>query len=340
MTTALVAALPAGVPASIPSPSSGVWHLGPVPIRAYALCILAGIAVAVWVTGRRLLDRGHAVEKAVDISAWAVPFGIVGGRLYHVITTPDPYFGEGGHPIHAFFIWQGGLGIWGAIALGTLGAWIGARRHGVPLMDFADAAVPGVAVAQALGRWGNWFNNELYGRRTDVPWKLEIHCWDQAAGHATTCPGSSSTVLGYFHPTFLYESLFCLVLALVLVVVDRRFRLRRGQLFGLYVAGYPIGRIVVELMRSDEAHRILGQRVNVWTSILVFLLGLAIVWANRTRPVALPGGASSTPTGDGSGELAGEPVPASAQDAPDQPSGAEGDGDVHGERTVTSHHTE
>ena len=291
MTAALPAALagvaPTGLPAVIPSPSSGVWHLGPLPLRAYALCILAGIAVAVWVTGRRLVDRGHPVEKAIDISAWAVPFGIVGGRLYHVITTPEPYWGEGGQPLHALFIWQGGLGIWGAIALGTLGAWIGARRHGVPLLDYADAAVPGVAIAQAIGRWGNWFNNELYGRPTDVPWALEIHCWDQSAGRATACPGSTSTVLGTFHPTFLYECLFLLVLALVLVLVDRRFPLRRGQLFGLYVAGYPLGRIVVEKMRTDEAEKILGQRLNVWTSVVVFLLGLAIVWWNRRRPVAL-----------------------------------------------------
>jgi len=276
-----------GVPGTIPSPTSGVWHLGPFPLRAYALCILAGIAVAVWVTGRRLVDRGHASEKAIDISAWAVPFGIVGGRLYHVLTTPDPYFGEGGNPLHALYIWQGGLGIWGAIALGTLGAWIGARRHGVPLLDYADAAVPGVALAQALGRWGNWFNNELHGEPTTLPWGLKVYEWDQSAGHAVSDAQGNPVVAGIFHPTFLYESLFCLLLALALVLADRRFALRRGQLFGLYVMGYPLGRIVFELMRTDEAHEILGQRVNVWTSVLVFLLGLAIVWANRRRPVAV-----------------------------------------------------
>jgi prolipoprotein diacylglyceryl transferase len=276
-----------GLPAAIPSPTTGVWHLGPFPLRAYALCILAGIAVAVWITGRRMVERGHPAEKALDISAWAVPFGILGGRIYHVITTPDPYFGEGGNPVHALYIWEGGLGIWGAIALGTLGAWIGARRSGVPLLDYADSAVPGVAVAQAVGRWGNWFNNELHGRETDLPWGLTIHCWDQEAGRAVTCPGSTSTVLGTFHPTFLYEAVFCLVLALVLVLLDRRLRLRRGQLFGIYVMGYPLGRVVVELMRDDTAHHILGQRVNVWTSLLVFLLGVAIVWLSRRRPVAV-----------------------------------------------------
>ena len=271
------------LPTAIPSPTTGVWHLGPFPIRAYALCILAGIVVAVWITGRRLVDRGHPREKAVDISAWAVPFGIVGGRLYHVITTPQPYFGAGGHPLRAFYIWEGGLGIWGAVALGAVGAWIGARRHGVPFLDFADAAVPGVAVAQALGRWGNWFNNELYGRPTNVPWALTIHEWDQSAGRALRDAAGHPIVLGTFHPTFLYESLWCLLLALGLVLADRRLSLRRGQIFGLYIAGYPLGRVVVELMRSDEANHILGLRVNVWTSIVVFLFGVYLVWRLRHR---------------------------------------------------------
>ncbi|KRF22563.1 prolipoprotein diacylglyceryl transferase [Phycicoccus sp. Soil802] len=283
-----LAALPSALPGSLPSPSSGVWHLGPFPLRGYALCILAGIVVAVWITGRRLVDRGHAKEKAVDISAWAVPFGIIGGRIYHVITTPEPYFGAGGHPLKALYIWEGGLGIWGAISLGALGAWIGARRHGVPFLDYIDAAAPGVAVAQALGRWGNWFNNELYGRPTDLPWGLTIHEWDQSAGHAVRDANGKAIVLGTFQPTFLYESLWCLLLALVLVLVDRRWALRKGQLFGLYVIGYPMGRIVFELMRSDEANLIFGVRVNVWTSILVFLLGIAIVWFGRRREVAVP----------------------------------------------------
>jgi prolipoprotein diacylglyceryl transferase len=281
------------LPASIPSPTTGVWHLGPFPIRAYALCILAGIVVAVWMTGRRLVDRGHRRELAIDISAWAVPFGIVGGRLYHVITTPQPYFGAGGHPIRALYIWQGGLGIWGAVALGALGAWIGARRQGVPFLDFVDAAAPGVAVAQAMGRWGNWFNNELYGRPTSVPWGLTIHEWDQSAGHAVRDAAGHPVVLGTFQPTFLYESLWCLLLALGLVLADRRLSLRRGQVFGLYVAGYPLGRIVFELMRSDEANHILGLRVNVWTSIVVFLFGVFLVWWARRREPAVSAAPSS-----------------------------------------------
>jgi prolipoprotein diacylglyceryl transferase len=281
------------LPGTLPSPTSGVWHLGPFPLRGYALCILAGIVAAVWISGRRLVDRGYASEKAIDIAAWAVPFGIVGGRIYHVITTPQPYFGEGGHPLKALYIWEGGLGIWGAISLGALGAWLGARRHGVSFHDYADAAAPGIAVAQALGRWGNWFNNELYGRQTDVPWGLTIHEWDNAAGHAVRDSAGNPVVLGTFHPTFLYESLWCLLLALVLVLVDRRFALRKGQLFGLYVVGYPLGRVVFELMRSDTANEIFHVRVNVWTSIVVFVLGLALVRAGRRREVAVPRGSAS-----------------------------------------------
>ena len=159
-----------------------------------------------------------------------------------------------------------------------MGAWIGCRRNGVRFLDFADSAAPGVAVAQALGRWGNWFNNELYGRHTDVPWALTIHRWDQSAGEAVRDASGNPIVLGTFHPTFLYESLWCLVLALLLVLADRRFDLRRGQLFALYIAGYPLGRVVFEFMRSDEANRILGLRVNVWMSALVFLLGVALFW--------------------------------------------------------------
>lgn len=269
--------------AEIPSPTSGVWWLGPLPVRAYALCILLGIVVALWVCGRRLASRGHDPDKALEVAYWAVPFGIIGGRIYHVITTPQPYFGEGGRPLDALKIWQGGLGIWGAVALGFVGAWIGCRRAGIPILAYADAAVPGVALAQALGRWGNYFNNELYGEPTTVPWGLQIHEWSN--GQAVRGPDGQPVVLGVFHPTFLYESIWCVLVAVALIFVDRRRRLHRGQVFGLYVLLYPVGRLVWELMRSDPANHVLGLRVNVWVSILVFLLGLAIVrWAGRTQP--------------------------------------------------------
>ncbi|WP_395653310.1 prolipoprotein diacylglyceryl transferase [Phycicoccus elongatus] len=273
------------LPASIPSPTVGVWHVFGIPLRAYALCILAGIAVAIWLTDRRLRVRGGAPGAVLDVSMYAVIAGIIGGRLYHVITTPEPYWGKDGNPWAALRIWEGGLGIWGAIAMGALGAWFGCRRHGVRFLDFADAAVPGVALAQGIGRWGNWFNNELYGRATDQPWGLVIHQWDQSAGRAVLDAQGTPVVIGTFQPTFLYEFAFVVVLAVVLILLDRRFALHRGQLFGLYIMGYPLGRIFIEKMRTDTAELILGQRLNVWTSILVFLLGAVIFWwtGKRTR---------------------------------------------------------
>ncbi|HEY8729520.1 MAG TPA: prolipoprotein diacylglyceryl transferase family protein, partial [Acidothermaceae bacterium] len=152
------------LPSYLPSPSQGVWHLGPVPIRGYALCLIAGIFVAVFVTRRRWVARGRNGDDVWAIATWAVPFGILGGRLYHVITDPELYFKKGEHPIHALYVWRGGLGIWGAVALGAVGAWIGCRRRGVRLQDFADALAPGLVLAQAIGRWGNYFNQELFGR--------------------------------------------------------------------------------------------------------------------------------------------------------------------------------
>jgi prolipoprotein diacylglyceryl transferase len=303
------------VTASIPSPEQSVWFIGLFPIRAYAMLILAGIIVAVWITQRRLEERGGTPGQALDVAVWAVPFGIVGGRLYHVLSSPQPYFGEGGHPLDAFKIWQGGLGIWGAVALGTVGAWIGCRRHGVRLLDFADAAAPGVAVAQGIGRWGNYFNNELYGARTDLPWGLEIHCWDQGAGVATTCQGSTTNVLGTFQPTFLYESLWCLVIALALVLVDRWFSLARGQLFALYGMLYTIGRGFIEMLRTDEANYVLGLRLNVWTSAIVFAGAAFAFWRFGKRAVAEPSTEVTDET-DETEELSTEETDERAKDEP------------------------
>ncbi|MHA7127515.1 prolipoprotein diacylglyceryl transferase [Janibacter indicus] len=272
-------------PAALPSPTVGVLELGPLTIHAYALCILAGIAAAIWIGDRRLRDRGGEAGVVLDVAMWAVPFGIVGGRIYHVITTPQPYFGEGGHPIDALKIWEGGLGIWGAVALGAVGAWIGCRQLRVSFLTFADAVVPGILVAQAIGRWGNWFNNEIYGPATDLPWGLEIHRWDGATGRAAVDAAGDPVVLGTFHPTFLYESLFLLVLAVALLVLDRRLRLAPGQVMALYIAGYPVGRFFIEMLRTDAANTILGLRVNIWTSLAVFVLGvvLYIVLGRRAR---------------------------------------------------------
>ena len=298
----------------IPSPTQSVWYVGPVPIRAYAMCILAGIIVAVWLTQRRLAARGVPTGVAIDIAAWAVPFGIIGGRIYHVITDNHLYFGPGKNPADALKIYEGGLGIWGAIALGALGAWIGCRRSGVDFRDFIDAAAPGVAIAQAMGRFGNWFNNELHGAPTDLPWRLKVYEFDQSAGRAVVGPDGSPVVLGYFHPTFLYEALWVLALAAFLIWLGRRFDLARGQVFAAYVMGYPIGRIIVENMRTDPATHILGQRVNTWTSILVFLLGLWLWrWFGRRAD------ARAVPAVGAPGSPVDEADAADEADHPDEP---------------------
>ncbi len=261
--------------ASIPSPAQGTWYLGPVPLRAYALCIIAGIVAACWITEKRWVARGGRPGEVLDIAIWAVPFGILGGRLYHVLTTPQPYFGEGGDPLRAFAVWEGGLGIWGAIALGGVGAWIACRRRGIPLPVFADAIAPGLLVAQAIGRLGNWFNQELFGRPTTLPWALEIdpvHRPDAYAAFAT------------FHPTFLYELLWNLAAAAVVVWADRRFRLSHGRAFALYVALYCAGRLWIEVLRVDEANRVLGVRLNVVTCLVVGALAVAYLVWQRGRP--------------------------------------------------------
>ena len=268
--------------ASIPSPTQSVWHLGPFPVRAYALCIIAGILLAVWLTTRRWVERHGRPEHVWDVAAWAIVFGILGGRLYHVISDPELYFKSGEHPLNALKIWDGGLGIWGAIALGTLGAWIGCRRRGVDLRVFADAAVPGVIFAQAIGRMGNWFNNELYGSSTSLPWGLKVHCLDVSTGHTTrfgtadggqVCNGSA-LVHGMYQPTFLYELLWDAAIGVLLLVVDRKLRLGRGNVMALYVMGYTAGRVWIEALRTDHANHILGLRLNVWTAIIVFAGGL------------------------------------------------------------------
>ncbi|WP_438315076.1 prolipoprotein diacylglyceryl transferase [Streptomyces sp. HUAS TT3] len=258
--------------AYIPSPSTGVVHLGPIPLRGYAFCIIIGVFVAVWLGNKRWIARGGKPGTVADIAVWAVPFGLVGGRLYHVITDYQLYFGEGRNWVDAFKIWEGGLGIWGAIALGALGAWIGCRLRGIPLPAWADALAPGIALAQAIGRWGNWFNQELYGRATDLPWAVKIS-------------DGANRVAGTYHPTFLYESLWCLGVAGLVLWADKRFKLGHGRAFALYVAAYCVGRSWIEYMRVDEAHHILGVRLNVWTSIIVFLLAVTyFVLSAKLRP--------------------------------------------------------
>lgn len=254
--------------AAIPSPTTAVWHLGPVPIRAYALCLMAGIVLAVWWTDKRLQNRGHRPGTATDLAVWAVPIGIVGARIYHLITSPQGYVEE---PIRALYIWEGGISIWGAVAGGALGTWIGCRRLEIRLSDVADAVAPALPVAQAVGRLGNWFNNEVYGRLTTLPWGLEIH--DMSTGRLLP---------GLYHPVFLYEALWNLGVAALVWFLDRRRRFTRGRGFALYVMGYTAGRFWIELLRADEANTVLGVRVNVFTTVVLFVL--ALVYYLRTRP--------------------------------------------------------
>ena len=286
--------------ATIPSPDRGVWQLGPVPIRAYALFIIVGIIAAIWWGERRLVARGGQPGTMTDIAVFAVPFGLVGGRIYHVLTDWQKYFGAGGDPLDALKIWQGGLGIWGAIALGALGAWIGARRRGVPLTVVADAAVPGIVLAQAIGRLGNWFNQELFGGETSLPWGLEIYRRvDPDTGELNDLVGvSTGELVGVYHPTFLYELLWNVGIVLLLLWAERRWRLGRGRVFALYVAAYTVGRFWIELLRIDPATMVFGVRINVITSVVVFLGAVAYLLLVRGPREVLAPTADAEPTPD------------------------------------------
>jgi prolipoprotein diacylglyceryl transferase len=262
--------------AYLPSPDQGVWHLGPFPLRAYALCIIAGVVVAIWLGEKRWVARGGKPGQVGDIAIWAVPFGLVGGRLYHVITDYQLYFGDGQDPVAALYIWQGGLGIWGAIGLGALGAYIACRRNKVKFLPLADALAPGIVIAQAIGRWGNWFNQELFGKPTTLPWALEIDPLHRPEGYEQ---------FATFQPTFLYEFLWNLGVAALVIWADRRFKLGYGRAFALYVASYTLGRGWIEYMRIDTVNHIGGLRLNVWTSIILFVAAVAFfVWSAKRHP--------------------------------------------------------
>ncbi|ABK68221.1 prolipoprotein diacylglyceryl transferase [Mycobacterium avium subsp. hominissuis] len=282
--------------AYFPSPPQGVWHLGPVPIRAYALFIIAGIVAALLIGDRRWEARGGERGVIYDIALWTVPFGLVGGRLYHLATDWRTYWGPGGAGFGAAVrIWDGGLGIWGAVALGAVGAWIGCRRHGIPLPAFADALAPGIILAQAIGRLGNYFNQELYGRETTLPWGLEIFYRRDPSGYIDphSLDGvSTGQVALVVQPTFLYELLWNLLIFVALLYADRRLTLGHGRLFALYVAGYCVGRFCVELLRDDTATHIAGIRINSFTSTFVFIGAVVYLMAapkGREDPESLRG---------------------------------------------------
>jgi prolipoprotein diacylglyceryl transferase len=253
-----------------------VVHLGPVPIRAYALCIILGVLVAVVVGDRRYQKRGGRKGAIADVATWAVPFGLVGARIYHLATNPELYWGGPGRPgtIGALKVWDGGLGIWGGVLMGALGAWIACRRYHLDFAVVADSLAPALPLAQAVGRWGNWFNQELYGRPTGLPWGLHIDVAHRIPGYLT---------VAYYQPTFLYESIWDVGIALVVIVADRGQRFTRGRAFALYVMLYTIGRGWIEALRIDDAHRFFHLRLNDWTALIVFIAAAAYFVIARPR---------------------------------------------------------
>ena len=283
MPTLLTMPFTAALTAGIPSPSSAVWYLGPIPVRAYALCILTGVFVAVWWSDRRYRARGGRPELVLDVAIVAVPAGIVGARLYHVISSPDDYFGPNGDLARIPQTWQGGLGIWGGIAGGVLAGVLLLRHRGLRVAPLADAVAPTLLVAQAIGRLGNWFNQELYGSPTTLPWGLRIDEAHLPAG-STYPPGT------LFHPTFLYEALWNLAGAVLLVWIGRRMVARSGvtggRLLWIYLMVYTAGRVWIEMLRIDEAETVLGLRLNVWTSIVIFLVGAIGLFLSSRRPLS------------------------------------------------------
>jgi prolipoprotein diacylglyceryl transferase len=261
--------------ASIPSPDSNSISIGPLELRAYGLMIALGVIVAVELARRRFAQRGLDPDDMSAIALWAVPAGLIGSRLYHVITDWRRFAEDDGW-LDAFKIWEGGLGIPGGVIAGVLvGLWVGKRR-GVPLAEGLDAAIPGVPLAQAIGRLGNWFNQELFGEPTTVPWALEIDPERRPVGY---------TEFETFHPTFLYEALWNLALVGLLLWIDKRRILRPGRLIAVYVAGYSLGRLWVELLRIDPASLIAGVRVNVWVSVIAFTASVAVLVVSGRRPV-------------------------------------------------------
>ena len=273
---------------SIPSPPRSEISLGPFPVRAYALAIIVGVFVAVFVTERRWVARGGSAGVIADVAVVGVPAGILGGRVYHVITSWSQYADR---PLDALKVWEGGLGIPGGLLGGVIGGLLVARKRGLRASALLDCAAPGIAVAQAIGRIGNWFNQELFGRPTDLPWALEIDVVHRPARFLTEPT---------YHPTFLYELLWNLVVAATVVLAERHFDLRRGRAFALYVALYSAGRFVIEGIRIDPAGSVGGLRTNEVVSILTFALATAYLVATRNngtddRPVEVAGVVEDAP---------------------------------------------
>lgn len=267
-------------PASIPSPSLQYFQLGPFTVHIYALCILVGIIIAWQVTARRLAKRGADRGAALDFTVWAVVMGIIGARIYHVVTHWGDYFGPGKNFLEVFAIWNGGIAIFGALMGGAIGVLIASRLTGIRFWSFADALVPGLLLAQAFGRLGNWFNHELFGGPTTLPWGLEI----EISNPAFPIGLLAGTL---FHPTFLYEIIWNLLGVVLLLAIERRLHPRWGTFFGMYLIWYGVGRFFIEGLRVDPSLVILGLRSNELTSLVAVVLGIAIIIVQRRRHVGI-----------------------------------------------------
>ena len=286
---------------SIPSPEVSYIDLGPLRLHFYALFILTGIVLAVLLSDYRLHKRGAERGVMLDIALWAVPFGILGGRLFHVVTHPRDYFYQGADPLAILYVWEGGLAIYGALLLGAVGAYLGARQAGIKFWSLADAIAPGLLLAQAIGRWGNYFNQELFGLPTDLPWGLEIPSSNPA--YPAGFPDGVT-----FHPTFAYEMLWSLTGVVLLLIIDRRFNMRFGRLFGLYLVIYSTGRAWIEAIRIDPSEIILGLRINIWSAIVGIIIGLTIIIVQHYRHRGIESSIFRTQkASDSDAELTAEP---------------------------------
>lgn len=260
--------------AYVPSPASAVWHLGVIPVRAYALCMVAGVLAGLWLTGRRYRRAGYRPAVILDVATIAVPVGVLGARIYSLLTNSDRYFGPGRDWTDALRVWDGGMGVAGAVAAGALAAWVYCNRTGIEIGPVALAAVPALAVAQAISVWGNWFSQELYGRPSGLPWAVAIAPQHRVSGYQA---------FATFQPLFLYESLFDVLIAVVLAIVIRRSVISGGQAFALYAALWAAGSAAIESLRIDYSARMFGLRTNILAMVVVVILACGYLYSLRRK---------------------------------------------------------
>jgi prolipoprotein diacylglyceryl transferase len=260
--------------AYLPSPASAVWHWGAIPVRAYALCMVAGVVVGIWLTGRRYRKAGYRPAVILDVATIAVPVGVLGARIYSLLTNSDRYFGPGRDWTDALRVWDGGMGVAGAVAAGALAAWVYCNRTGIEIGPVALAAVPALAVAQSISVWGNWFSQELYGHPSGVLWAVEISPQHRVSGYQA---------FATFQPLFLYESLFDVLIAVVLAILIRRYVLSGGQAFALYAALWALGSATIESLRIDYSARMFGLRTNIVAMVVVLILACSYLYSLRRK---------------------------------------------------------